>query len=234
MRTVRILARCLLSFVIIVGMLPGCIKYYRVAKTEFPQGKEQVEEQFEARDDIKSVSIYDQFETTAFFDVMWFSEVIRDAYVDLYCKRRGLIKNERNSFAESYESKYANKLIFCILADVRDKKHDSLNDKNSAWSMYVDLGNRKILPSKIDKVVLDPEVKKLFGSKFSNYKKAYQVTFDIGGDDYIYQLALNRQFDFFISSVNKYCVLSWQKGRTFTESKKIVKKSVKDEDYYWL
>ena len=84
MRTVRILARCLLSFVIIVGMLPGCIKYYRVAKTEFPQGKEQVEEQFEARDDIKSVSIYDQFETTAFFDVMWFSEVIRDAYVDLY------------------------------------------------------------------------------------------------------------------------------------------------------
>jgi hypothetical protein len=215
------ITKIFVTLVLITTSFSGCLKYYKVPKTEIPQGQEQKYTQRAVEDDIKSVAVYKQVETQAFFDVMLFSDVVSAAYVDLYCNRRGMAREAKRSFEDDFFNANSDKTVFCVLADVRKDRYKNLQDEDSAWSMFINLKDgTKLVPQKIEKIELDTEVKNLFGAKFSKFKKAYRVTFEP------HTMIKAREFNFVISSVDKFTEITWNEEKQ--------KKSGRHEDYYWV
>ena len=230
MRTVKNIIKVIGMLAVIAMSFSGCIKYYRLSKTEFPQGDKREDKREQVSEDIQSVAMYDQFSTKGFFDVMWLTPNVRRAYVDSYCNRRGIVGKEREAFAAEYEGKFEGKAIFCVLADVRERDHNLLTEKDPEWTMHLEFEkDKRVTPSKIIKLELDPEVKKMFGHHYSHFKKSYQVEFDISQNSLFADSLEKRTFNFIVSSVDKYSKLSWN-----GIGPKLKKVKGSNEDFYWL
>lgn len=212
---------------VVLIVLPACIKTYKLVPTETPQGKERETRSDIIKNNIRSVSIYDQFATEAAFDVLRCSDEIRVVYACLHCARRGKDVSSRNILLKQLLEENRKHISFYVLADVRDKKHTSLSDDNAAWTMYLETKDKeKILPSSIEEVELDPEVQDMFGYRFSKFKVPYLVKFPVDENDLPTMI---------ISSVSKYCKLYWDKKKNVkVTSNKTFKKRESDEDFYWL
>jgi hypothetical protein len=214
--------------IITMTLLPSCIKTYKLVPSESTQGKEHPDKRKVIKDNMRSVRVYDQWQTDAMFDVLWMSEQTQHAHAELYHVRRGTpMKVTKKEGVEFY-----------ILADVRDQFHPELDDDDASWTMYLEVDGTKITPSKIEKAQLDPEILSLFGHRFprQKFKKPYRVTFPAG--EMKYTLAEKKPFTMVISSVLRQCTLGWNgahpvcvKAESCAKNKR---KLAKDEDYYWL
>ena len=252
-----------LLIVLAMFLFPGCIKYYKLSKSEFPQGKDQPDKHKEIKENIKDVAIFDQFETKARFNIMHLSDEVRTAYVDLHCLKRGKDEQDREALLRRQLEENRHWMTFYVLAEVRDKTHLSLTDKNSSWSFYVKVDEKqKVMPISIKEVDVEPEYQALFGHRFNLFKRGYLIKFpaaDLSGDAYLKKKA---PFKMVVSSAYKLCEVSWneeeddedddfpltlvsKKAKEAREQKRKEKKGkkpkkkkrekvLKDEDYYWL
>ena len=222
--------------ILLLFVLPACVKTYKLIPSESSQGSEEVKEKkSEIEQNLRSVKVYNEWETEAEFDVLWVSDQMRKAYVDLYCQRRGKGENSKQEILKKELDRSKESIEFYVVADVRDRFHPSLKDKNSAWTLYLKLSDKeKVMPTKIDEVELEPEIQKIFGYRYSKpkFKIPYLVKFparDLG----------DKPFKMIINSVKRKCVLGWQGGhpvviKSFGKKGKKIRKSGKSEDYYWL
>jgi len=224
-----------------MALFSSCIKTYKLAPSESYQGKDKEDHRHVVNNNLRSVKIYNQWETTAMFDALLMSEETKKTYVNMYCERRGKSEEDHQHMLKNQLSENNDEIVFYVLADVRDKLHAHLTSEDSAWKMYLDFGTKeKVLPKDITQVELDPEIRSLFGHRHTKpkFKISYRVKFpakDVNGTPY---LTSKRPFRLVLNSVYKQCHLGWNGGQKVVvkdarrESKN--KKLCKDEDMYWL
>lgn len=214
---------------LLVMTFSSCVRYEKLVKTEFPQGTSYDDNREVTHNNVRSTTIYDQFSTKGFFDGLRLSDEVRTAYVDLYCRKRGITGEARKATLNRHLEENKHWISFYLLADVRDKTYISLSEKGSSWTVYLDVGNKVMLqPEFIKEVDLEPEYQAFFAHRFNLFKTAYLIKFPImdihgkryEGDDVDVKLA--------ISSPYKKGELVWKFSQTKTR-----KKLNKDEDFYW-
>jgi hypothetical protein len=216
----------LLSLGIFCSLFTGCIKYHKMVPEEFPQGKEHKRDLSGAQEDIKEAKVYNHFSTKAHFDVMFFSTKVRRTHNEVYCQKHGLVGEKRIEFIRDREIELKNKLVFYVLADVREREKKELHKKKSHWNMYLDLKHHKVVPSKIEEVTLSPELTHLFGTNHSHFKDSYRVEFDVEHrQDLISEIAEQKNFSFVFDSVDRKAEIAW--------NKKSKRKSIY-ETHYWI
>ena len=203
-----------LFLILILSLFPSCIKYYELSNIEFHQGHDHDDEREALVGNKKGMTIYDEFMTRAIFDVLYLAEPVRMAYVDLHCDKKGLDSFTKKRLQAREIELNKHWITFYVLADIRDKKHVALTDKNSAWSLFLRLkDNTDIAPLSIKEVELEPEYQRLFGPMFNSFKRSYEIKFpakDLNNNNY---LKNNEPFRLFVSSAYK------ESAFTFNEPK---------------
>lgn len=225
-------------FLSLVSMLllafPGCIKTYKVIPSEVPQGTERDDNRKVVKNNIRSVRVYDQWETKAAFDALWMSDDVRKTYVNSYCQRRGKSSSIQETMLSDQLKKNKQNMSFYVLADVRDRNHPLLSDKNAAWTCYLELNNgKKIAASSVKEIdEFAPEIRALFGYRYNtHFKVPFLVKFQAINTD--------KPFSMIISSVLRECHLKWNetsgvKNVTVKDVSDKDGKLPKDEDFYWV
>lgn len=194
--------------------LTGCIGYHDLIPPEFPQHKHRcqgwVEIQKHAQENLKSVKVYEEFETVALFDFLRYSDEIALACANLKSDRRGASKQTRHSILMHELAINQNEFKFLLQADVRKSVQESLDKKNSPWSFWLEVqDNHKIKPVSIKKIKHTDITQQLFGKDYSRFKTLYQLTFSLSGNEL--NQARNRRGPVTIvcrSSEHK-CKVSW-------------------------
>jgi hypothetical protein len=218
-------------------LFSACIKTYKLVPPETPQGKKLKDAKKISEECVRSAKVYDEWETSAGFDVLWLSDDARSSYTEKYCSRRGKSEAERQSMLSKESQKNINKTTFYVLADVRDRLHPDMSDKKAAWTMYLEVDGKRIAPEKdsVKEVELAPELREFFGYRYKKpkFKTSYVVTFAT-------TIEKNKPFKMILSSVSRQCELGWQGGEPVTIrclAGKIGKckdgKFQRSEDYYW-
>lgn len=202
-------------------LFPSCIRYYKVSNIEFHQGYDHGDEREALDGNKKTVAIYDEFMTKAIFDVLYLSDSVRLAYVNKYCEKKGSDNFAKERMIDREVELGKHWITFYVLADVRDKKHVSLTDKNSSWSLFLRLENKMTIPPlSIKEVDLQPEYQYLFGSMFNSFKRSYEVKFpakDLNNENYFNNDEL---FQLVVSSSYKESFFSFNEQKNVTVSKK--------------
>lgn len=233
----------LLIFPVLLIVFPSCVKTYKLAPSESSQGEEERDYRKIVKENIRSVKVYREWATDAMFDVLWFSPETTHAYVDLFCRRRGMNQNDKQETLKKEFEKLDKKIIFYVLADVRDKFHPSLTDTDATWTMYLKTGSgTKVRPKMIVETEFPPEILSMFGHRYSapKFKVPYRVEFPVADEQGIHYLAGDKPFKLVMNSTGRKCVLGWRGGHKVVvkhienRCKKKKRKFFKDEDCYWL
>ncbi len=210
----------------------SCIKYHKLSKEETPQGRDLEDHRTVIYDGLRSKTIYDQFSTAAHFDVLKLSDAVREAYVDINVRQHGKDEQTKEAMLRRQLEENKHWITLYILADIRDKTHVSLTDKNSFWSPFLVFDDgRKVTPISIKEVELEPEYQYLFGHRFSVFKRSYEVKFpavDLAGKSY---LADGEKYILTMSSPFKQADYDWSKPQDFYMEGK---RDLKNDDYYWI
>lgn len=221
---------------LLVLFITGCVPYYKLSKKEFPQGDDLQATKEIAKNFVKSQSVYDQFTTLAKFDVMWLSDAIRVAYVDLVCQKRGKSQDARDALLNRQLEENRHWISFYVLADIRDDVNSSLTDKNPVWTPYLEIDGTKFEPVTIKEIELEPEYVNLFDGNVNSFKTEYLVSFaaqDLAGKFYLKD---HNSLKFVISSVEKMCSVTWdlnKVNKNINQKKCDKKGSKRNIDFYW-
>jgi hypothetical protein len=216
-------------------VLSSCLRTYKLVPTESYQGEDKKKNEKVVNNNLRSVKIYDEWETDAMFDVLWLSDSSRRTYVDSYCAKTGKGGQDREQIMREELSKNSEKISFYILADIRDKFHPSLSDKTPAWSIHLDISGKKIFPSHIEEATIEPEYLAMLGCCYTKpkFKIPYLVEFD--SQDTIE----GKPYKMVLSSVAKRCELGWNGAHPplvkVIGGKGPTKGRIKGhENWYWL
>ncbi len=220
-----------LSCLLIVLTLSGCIKYYKVLKNEFPQGEDFSPEEDVMRRYVRNTAVYDQFQTLAHFDAMWLSDEMKTTYVGLHGARIGRDEEGRETLLRRQLEENKHWISFYILADIREKNHTSLSEKNASWTFYLELSDgERVQPVSIKEVEIEPEYQYLFGHRFNNHKSSYLIKFpahDLTGEPYLDQGPVMKLG---CCSASKKTTMAW---KMLEKPEKKIKKESLHEDFYW-
>lgn len=217
-------------FLLAMLFLPGCIKYHELSTTEFPQGKVVEQQAVLATNYLRSIKLYNQFETIAGFDMLWLSSDVRSYFAQRFCAKRG---KDAESFKaiESRQQEETNHWIgFYVLSDIRTRGHVSLKEKNAAWTMFLTIDKKtKVEPLSIKEVELEPEYQAIFGHRFNSFKSVYLVKFPAYGlDGKPYITTPKPSLTLTVCGLQREGSAVWNKQ---TCSKTT---ALNDEDFYWV
>ncbi|MBD3231422.1 hypothetical protein GF322_02050 [Candidatus Dependentiae bacterium] len=210
----------------------SCIKYHKLSKEETPQGRNLPDYRHVVYDNLRSKTIYNEFSTLAHFDVLRLSDEVREAYVNINADKRGKDKQAKKAMLRRQLEENKHWISMYILADIRDKNHVSLTDKNSLWSPFIVLSDgRKVMPISIKEVDLEPEYQFLFGYRFNVFKRSYEVKFPVAnaqGENYLRD---DITYTLIMSSPAKQVEYDWSRPQDFYMEGK---RDIRDDDYYWI
>jgi hypothetical protein len=239
----------------ILVLLPGCwIKQHKLVPSESNQGIRKEKPKEVSKKFVRSVKLYDEWQTTAGFDLLFFSGDALEKYSQIYSCRRGLDENEMSDQLSNKIEKDNEDLIFYVLADIRSKKNSSLSDENSYWKFHLKGPNEeKIAPESILEVELEPEIQELFGNCAKpdeiRFKIPYLVKFPSGS--IAENIKTGHEFTMSIDSVRQKYNLNWyndkkpieKKNRKHKHPSKVIaqktngrknKTGAINEDFHWV
>ena len=219
----------LLGLIVMLIALPGCIKYYELSESEFPQGKQLDDNRQVAAAYRRSVTIYDQFKTQAIFDGLWLSDTVRSTYVDIHASKRGVHGDGKEELLKRQLEENNHWLSFILLADIRDKLFASMSEPSATWTAHAVVDNVKLVAESVKEFDMDPEYQLLFGKTWSPFKTAYLVKFPLESV-LAHKIAESGQHEvkLVISSMYKEAELEWKTGELSAK-----KEVLRDEDFYW-
>ncbi|MFH0898848.1 MAG: hypothetical protein V1855_04680 [bacterium] len=223
--------------VIVLLLFPSCISYYKLSKKEFPQGDEFKDKREVTHNYVRGAKVLDQFSTQAIFNSLWLSNQTRTAYVDLYSRRRGKDTNKREAMLKRQLEENKHWMSFYVLTDIREVTQIGMGDKNSCWTMYLEVAKKgaatpvvKLEPISIKEVDIEPEIQEFFGrQRFDSFKSSYLVKFPANGLDGQPYFQDGDTVTLVFGSVRKEARLVW-------DSSDLKKHGdlLKDEDFYWF
>lgn len=163
-----------LIFVLLLG-LPGCAgRIIDWAKETVPQGMNLPSHESIPRYYLRSVGIYDQFDTQAIFDALWLSDEVRTAYAQSYVQKYGKTEEQYAVFLRRQLAENEYFIMFYVLSlyDV------PLRDKGGPWGIFLEIDGIPFAPSEIKAVDITPEYQAFFGKRLSPFKVSYVVKFN--------------------------------------------------------
>ena len=167
---------CYLVFVSIgFCFLPGCESgVAEWVSDTFEQGKTHQFDKKIVKKCLKSVRVYDEFNTVALFDILWLSNDIRSIYSSLHSDMNGSGREASIAFLRRQLKANDHFLTFYVLS-----AHDiPLNATPALWNTYLKIGQKTYVPSEIKIVEITPEYRAIFGSVLTSHKRPYEIKFD--------------------------------------------------------
>ncbi len=210
-------------------LLPGCMKYYDVSDSEFPQAQKEPDHREVKHAYKRTQKVYDQFETKAIFDALWLSDDVRTAYVQMYAKKRGLSAEAKEELLKRQLEENNHWVAFYVLADIREQGAGTLGDAHTAWTMFTSVDKQNLPVESVKEYDLEPEYQLLFGSIGMNFKTCYLVKCALQPNmaSKIGQQSF-KNLHLTVSSPKHKAVLEWR-----PEQLKANKTLISDEDFYW-
>lgn len=154
-------------------MLPGCGRIIDWGKSNFNQGEDVIDFASQVSPYIRSVTIYNQLETKAIFDVLWLTDEVREIYADLHIMRQGKSKEKLNAVLRRQLEENNHYISFYILST-----HDvKLGVPESHWSFFLQAGGVQYHPVEIKEIELPYEYQIFFGPRWNRFKVPYLIRF---------------------------------------------------------
>lgn len=190
----------------ILFLLPGCGgNILDWADETFYQGKIHKDYEKAVRPFLKSVRLYDQFDTLAIFDGLWLSDSVRTGYAQVYAKMMGKNEAEYVDFLRRELSANTYFVSFYVLS----MKSIPLTEIPPLWAVHLEINGKKYLPAEIKCVELSAEYASFFGKRMNNHKEAYEIRFDRKDVEENDILEGKHTMKLFFSSPRHYGVMSW-------------------------
>ncbi len=166
-------------FIFLAALLPGCGRIIDWGKTNFYQGKELIHFKDEVKPSLRSITIYDQLDTKAIFDVLWLNDAVRTAYANLHILRQGKNEEKLQTFLRRQLEENNHYVTFYFLSTHEVK----LGIPESQWSLFLLIDGREYYPFEIKEVELPYEYQLFFGNRWNRFKVPYIVRFKAITDD---------------------------------------------------
>ena len=235
-------------------LLSGCLRTYEIISTEFPQAQKHEPSYQTIKEYLRSMTVYEGFETRAHFDVLWMSDDMHSMYAALHSAKVGHNDNERDAYLVRQLEENNHTITFYLLTEIHDQTHISLSDKNSVWSAHLELANgHKIAPTLVKEVDFEPEMRFLFGHRFTPLKKTYLIQFaakDVVGSAHLQPgqkfsmtcagPGISKTVSWHIPLLQRQSVLQKKHelkakdmGGLFSAFAQFAQPKQKDEDFYW-
>lgn len=193
--------------VIFLGSFCGCGRIVDWAEDSFDQGKDLNNYSKVPRLYVRSVSVYDQFETRGMFDGLLLADPVRKAYVNLCMLKHGKTEEQKNVFLRRQLEENNYFITFYILS-LYEKP---LNGADTDWSLFLEIDGEIFAPIEIKAVELGPEFSLFFGKQFSRFKVPYVVKFNARDiDNNLLISNKTKTIALYFRSVNKQVSLVWQ------------------------
>jgi hypothetical protein len=146
----------------------------------------------------KKASIYDGFQSRAFFKVIYRSTEVRERYVEAIAEMESLTESEREALRKKEMEEDSKYFDFCVVLSTTEFKVNDLDSKNSVWKVFLESpdGTREY-PVEIKEIKADSRVKLLYPG-VSRFGKFYHIRFERGaiksieGTNLVFSSALGR------------------------------------------
>lgn len=135
------------------------------------------------RTHIRSVRVYDQFNTISIIDAMWISDAVRTAYVDLYSHKHYLSPEHTQTMLENELKRNDRALGFYVLLWQQPKCGDYLEQAGSFWKVALVTETGSYEPRLIKRIDLPCEYVIFFGKRYNRFDRVYYIEFDGMAED---------------------------------------------------
>jgi hypothetical protein len=168
------------SFLIFcVLLLPSCGRVIDWGVQNFYQGKDVTDVTDQVVPFIRSITIYDQLETKAIFDVVWLSDEVRTAYSKLHALREGKSEEKFQAILRRQLEENNHYITFYVLST-----HEvPLGIARSQWSFFLRLNDSEYHPYEVKTIDLPYEYQIFFGKRWNRFKVPYVMRFKPMSDD---------------------------------------------------
>lgn len=167
-------------FVLLLTLLtlPSC-RYYTWVKDIYNQG-EYIETPIDCvRQYWRAQHVYDQFSPLAHFDVLWLSDEVRMAYVQVHAQKHCLCEDSLELLKCRQREENKHYISFYILSAVTASLgSDDLSAKDSEWVVHLIINNVCYTACEIKEVELPTEYALFLCKVNTRYKRTYLVRFD--------------------------------------------------------
>ena len=193
------------ALIILFTLLPGCGRIIDWGKTNFYQGKELINFMGEVKPCMRSITIYDQLETKAIFDVLWLSDAVRTAYANLHILRQGKNEEKLHTFLRRQLEENNHYVTFYLLSTHEVK----LGVPEAQWSLFLLVDGREHYPFEIKEVELPYEYQIFFGDRWNRFKVPYLIRFKAITDDEPLLTDQTKNMELIVRSGQKEHVFVW-------------------------
>jgi len=189
-----------------IMLLPGCGRIVDYVKESFNQGQDLSDFSKIPRQFIRSVTVYDQFETLGMFDSLWLSDPVRIAYAQLHACKYGKSKEHEKAFLRRQIEENNHYIDFYVLS----LYILPLDTDDSKWSLFLEVNCERYAPIEVKAIDLAQEYVFFFGKHLSRFKVPYLVrfsAFDVENKPLISRST--KEIHLVLRSVKKEAVLTW-------------------------
>lgn len=187
--------------------MPSC-RYKKWISESFYQGKKIDNNVSLMRQYVRSVHVYDQFDTLAHFDALWLSDEVRKNFACIYADKQCFSDERYKSFLRRQLEENKHYISFYVLAAIPG--NPLLGEKKSPWGLCLQVDGVELHPRSIELIELDSEYKLFFGRTWSLFKMAYVVKFDAhDGDGKHFIDSDTKSIDLHFISVKREAIMRW-------------------------
>ena len=197
-------------------MVSGCVKVVDWASCNFYQGYTVEFLVRPARRYMRSVIVYDQFDTAAIFHALWLSDSVRYIYAQMHALKNGMSKEQERIFLDAQLSENNRFISFYVLS----KLNMPLDAPDPVWKIYLEIDGARYHPTDISWVenfpleyqdIFFPLSHDYFAEDHRRFKVPYLVRFNaqdpqgtplLSGD--------TRQVILHFRSTHKHVCLTWE------------------------
>jgi hypothetical protein len=156
-------------------LLSGCGRIVDWAKESFNQGHDLDDDGKIPREFLRSVTVYDQFETLGIFDALWLSDPVRTEYAQLHSRKHGKSIEHQKAFLRRQLEENKHYIVFYVLSLFSK----SLDAEDADWTLFLEINGKQYIPiAKPEAIDLAPEYTFFFGKRLSKFKVPYLVRFN--------------------------------------------------------
>lgn len=128
---------------------------------------------------VRSLRLYDQLNTLAFFDALWLSDTVMDSYNAVHAERHGFHCHCSDEAFKHALIGEPGVVSFYLLAATPHTNNVPLHDCDPPWLLHLRLGDHVFSPACIKPVVFPPEIKAFYCLHYTRFKRQYCVRFEL-------------------------------------------------------
>lgn len=199
----------LMTTIAMLACLSGCAKkvaewekdYFYQGEKYFPDIDNPTNPRKIIKRNIRSVRIYDEFDTLGIFDVLLLSDEVRHVYMELHARRMGFSPEAEEQLLRRINAEHQDALSFYVVGYAPGTTMLLDQEGNAPWAVLLKTPNGIMQPRSVRSVDLNPEYKYLLGDYLGRHKTVYLVKFE----------KPNVQFELQFTMPDRSACLSWDK-----------------------